>query len=197
MARKSKKLRYFFTLVDVPTVRRLKSLGKTVNVAKDHSWNNKLIASELLQGVVGGESVGQIAKRLKRVESRMEASAVKNARTMTTSAQNRGRLDSMQKAESDGVVLQKMWMSTHDSRTRDSHAEIDGEKQEQSDAFSNGLMFPADPAGDASEVYNCRCTMVTVVRGFRSADGTIFGVDTELDDYSQEAADYWREKEAK
>ena len=34
--------------------------------------------------------------------------------------------------------------------------------------FSNGLMFPGDPEGDAGEVINCRCHLMPVVdRGGR------------------------------
>lgn len=186
---------YNFTLIDKRTIEYLQGLKKTVNVAKDYSWNNKLIGAELLQGVLGGESIPKIAGRLRNVEKKMEKSAVKNARTMTTAAQNRGRLDGMAQAQADGVIMQKMWVATHDGRTRDSHAEIDGEQQDQDDAFTNGLMFPADPAGEASEVYNCRCTMISVVKGFRSDDGTVFGVDTSLDDYTDEAQAYWGNKE--
>lgn len=186
---------YNFTLIDKKTIEYLQGLKKTVNVAKDYSWNNKLIGAELLRGVLGGESIPKIAGRLRNVEKKMEKSAVKNARTMTTAAQNRGRLDGMAQAQADGVIMQKMWVATHDGRTRDSHAEIDGEQQDQDDSFTNGLMFPGDPAGEASLVYNCRCTMISVVKGFRSDDGTVFGVDTSLDDYTDEAQAYWQNKE--
>lgn len=32
--------------------------------------------------------------------------------------------------------------------------------------FSNGCRFPGDPHGPAEEVYNCRCTLVSAIKGF-------------------------------
>lgn len=69
-------------------------------------------------------------------------------------------------AEEKGVHTQKGWMATHDSRTRETHADIDGEFVDIDEEFSNGLEYPGDPNGDPSEVYNCRCTLVYKVVGF-------------------------------
>jgi uncharacterized protein with gpF-like domain len=65
-----------------------------------------------------------------------------------------------------GILTEKEWMATHDKRVRDSHAAIDGETKPTDELFSNGLMYPGDPNGAPAEVYNCRCTMVTNVKGF-------------------------------
>lgn len=51
----------------------------------------------------------------------------------------------------------KIWVAVLDDKTRDSHAEMDGEERPIDMPFSNGLMFPGDSAGDASETINCRC----------------------------------------
>lgn len=184
---------YTFDLIDEGTLDYVKGLGKTVNVAKDRSWNNKNISAQLLQGILGGESIPNIAKRLANVESKMANTAIKNARTMTTAAENKGRLAGMNKASQDGVVMKKMWIATHDSRTRDSHAAIDGEKIDIDKTFSNGLEEPADPDGAPSEVYNCRCTMTAVVVGFNGANGFV-GVDSDLGNYTNEANEYWADK---
>ena len=64
-----------------------------------------------------------------------------------------------------GIDVKKMWYATLDGRTRTHHREIHGEIRELEEKFSNGLLFPADPAGDPSEVDNCRCTMLEVIDG--------------------------------
>lgn len=64
-----------------------------------------------------------------------------------------------------GIELRKQWMATLDSRTRDSYRELDGEKADIDGRFSNGLRYPGDPTGPASEVWNCRCTMVVALPG--------------------------------
>lgn len=55
---------------------------------------------------------------------------------------------------------QKMWIASMDKSTRDSHAALNGEIVDIDKSFSNGLMYPGDPAGGADEIINCRCTMV-------------------------------------
>jgi hypothetical protein len=51
----------------------------------------------------------------------------------------------------------KTWCSAADDRVRDSHINIDGETVKMDEKFSNGLEYPGDPNGDASEVIQCRC----------------------------------------
>lgn len=50
---------------------------------------------------------------------------------------------------------------------RDSNAHLDGVQVEYNEKFPNGLMYPADPQGQPSEVYNCRCTLIADVLGMR------------------------------
>ena len=59
----------------------------------------------------------------------------------------------------------KEWLTTADSRTRDSHRSkeeggVGGEIVAMDEPYSNGLMMPGDPAGDASEVVMCRCSEI-------------------------------------
>ena len=50
-----------------------------------------------------------------------------------------------------GIEIQKEWVCTHDDRTRPSHLELDGERRDLDEEFSNGLQYPGDPDGDPSE----------------------------------------------
>jgi hypothetical protein len=93
-------------------------------------------------------------------------SAVRNARTAVTSAENKGRMDMLHDAEEKGVKAEKGWLAAHDARVRESHAQVDGEFVGIDKEFSNGLQFPGDPDGRPEEVYNCRCTLVYKVVGF-------------------------------
>lgn len=51
------------------------------------------------------------------------------------------------------------WIATQDDRTRDSHAELDGQitYADGSGVYSNGLTHPGDENGDIEEWINCRC----------------------------------------
>lgn len=164
---------YTFHLTDENTVKGLSTKKKTllpyktIDKKKEERWNTKKVNAEVLQGIIQGESIPKIAKRLERVTAMNRRSAIRNARTSITSAENKGRLNGYIQAEKDGVEMQKRWVSTNDDRTRDTHAMMDGETVPIDEPFSNGLMYPGDPNGDPAEVYNCRCTMVVEIKGFK------------------------------
>ena len=166
---------YSFTLVDADTVRNLAVTDtsllpyKEIDPAKDIPWNMKKINAETLQGILQGESMDKIAKRIMNVQEMNKTQAIRAARTIVTGAENKGRQDSYARAEADGIILQKEWLSTNDGRTRHSHAMLDGAIVDQDKKFDNGLMYPGDPSGRPEEVYNCRCTLVAKVNGFKKA----------------------------
>ena len=163
-----------FTLYDKQTVQRLIKDDPelfpqpSVNIAKDMRWNRQHIQSAITQGILQGESIPKMAKRLQKVTSMDNKAAIRNARTAVTSAQNAGRLDSYERAQDMGIALKKVWMATLDERTRESHVDLDGEERELDEPFSNGLMYPADPNGEPAEVYNCRCTMVKQIDKYKT-----------------------------
>ena len=166
---------YSFTLVDADTVRNLAVTDtsllpyKEIDPEKDIPWNMKKINAETLQGILQGESMDKIAKRLRNVQKMNKTQAIRSARTIVTGAENKGRQDSYARATADGIILQKEWISTNDSRTRHSHAALDGATVDQDKKFENGLMYPGDPNGRPEEVWNCRCTVAAVVKGFKKA----------------------------
>ena len=164
---------YSFALVDADTVRNLATTDKSLlpykelDEKKDIRWNVKKMNAEVLQGILQGEPMDRIADRLLKVTTMNETAAIRNARTMVTGAENKGRQDSYARAEADGIILQKEWLATNDGRTRHSHAMLDGAIVDQDKKFDNGLMYPGDPSGRPEEVYNCRCTVTAVVKGFK------------------------------
>lgn len=166
---------YSFTLVDADTIRNLAVTDtsllpyKEIDPAKDIPWNMKKINAETLQGILQGESMDKIAKRIMNVQEMNKTQAIRSARTIVTGAENKGRQDSYARAEADGIILQKEWIATNDRRTRHSHAVLDGAVVDQDKKFDNGLMYPGDPNGRPEEVWNCRCTVAAVVKGFKKA----------------------------
>lgn len=66
--------------------------------------------------------------------------------------------------------MELMWMTAGDSRVRDSHADLDGDRVKSGGKFNNGLMFPRDPAGSADETINCRCTFLMLPPDHDSLD---------------------------
>ena len=172
---------YSFTLVDADTVRNLAVTDtsllpyKELDPAKDIPWNMKKINAETLQGILQGESMDKIAKRLRNVQEMNKTQAIRSARTIVTGAENKGRQDSYARAEADGIVLQKEWLSSDQpGRTRDWHmpSAFTSLVVDQDKPFENSLgkiMFPGDPSAHGANVWNCRCSMAAVVKGFKKA----------------------------
>lgn len=171
-----------FSLVNEHTVKRLitdkkvKLYPKRIDIPKDKRWNRKNVQSQIMQGILQGESIPKIAARLQNVTSMNEAAAIRNARTMTTCAENMGIDDATDKAEEMGIVLERVWRATPDKRTRAWHTKLDGQKRDKEGYFHSDfgkIRFPGDPEAHSCDRYNCRCRMVRELIGFRNSDGTV------------------------
>lgn len=162
-----------YTLVDEHTVRdlikdnKLRLPKKSINKVKDKRWNAKQLNSSVLQGILQGESIDDMASRILPVVDNNMTASYRTARTMTTNCENKGRQDRLDDLSDQGLDIEKTWLATDDERTRESHMLMDGETVPYDEEFSNGLMYPADENGDPSEVYNCRCTMTTNILGWK------------------------------
>ena len=136
---------------------------RVVNGQKDKAWNRQKISAAVTQGIIQGESIPQIAKRIaKQTASSNMTAMTRYARTAMTSAQNAGRIEAMHHAQEMGIKVQKKWLATLDNRTRDAHAMLDGQVQDVDKPFQSELgpiMFPGDPSADPGNVYNCRCAL--------------------------------------
>ena len=170
---------YSFSIVDADTVRLLSQEDgsllppKKIDPKKDIPWNMSNINGEVLQGILQGDSMPQIAKRLRNVQEMNRKQAIRSARTIVTGAENKGRLESYKKAEADGIILQKEWISSNQpERTRAAHmpGAFVSLVVDTDDYFENTIgkiRYPGDPEADPANVYNCRCTMAAVVKGFK------------------------------
>lgn len=137
---------------------------KKVDPEKDKAWNAKLINAQLLQGIMQGESIPEMAKRMQTVANSDLAGATRTARTMHTAAQNAGRQSGYNKAAEQGIVFEKTWLAANNERTRLSHSLMNGQTVAHDEKFVSPvtgvkLMFPGDwnaEGGDVgSEIYNC------------------------------------------
>ena len=113
------------------------------------------VRKEIQAALDAAEGTPQIAKRIRALYSgfgRHRSFVI--ARTEVGGAANYGTHNA---ASQSGVVEKHTWVSSRDDRVRDSHTAIDGQSQPLRTAYSNGCMFPCDPAGPAAEVIQCRC----------------------------------------
>lgn len=138
---------------------------KAMKFASDVNETTKeKLKKTLADGLLEGEGVGQLAKRVNEVmEGRIASSAKTIARTEVLSASNAG---SMFGYKQSGLVSKKEWLSTLDGKTRHDHVSADGQIRTIDQSFTVGgssLDYPGDPNGSADQIVNCRCTVLPVI----------------------------------
>lgn len=126
----------------------------------------KLVREVLQVGEAEGFGIPQITEDLRRAVGRnlrrgnAYARARAIAQTEMISASNRA---SQEAALSTGFRMRKYWSTSGLANVRDSHLQAEANSLdglEMNERFSNGLMYPGDPAGPPEEICNCRCTVL-------------------------------------
>lgn len=142
-----------------------------IDQPKDYIWNYNRVKNSITQGIIQGKPIPEITKDMvSQLQTGNEAKMRNFARTGMTGAQNAGRMDMLHRQQSLGIRVRKKWVATKDSRTRDAHADLDGQirdvdepfEAENRDGSTAYIDYPGDPAAPAEQVYNCRCTMTYV-----------------------------------
>jgi HK97 family phage portal protein len=135
-------------------------------VQKEAAWlvtqvgdtTKQAIRDELAAGLLEGEGIPEMAKRIEGAGAFSRSRAELIARSEVTRVSNGASHDSMTSyvAENGGTVT-KSWLTAGDSRVRDAHAAMEGETRPLGEAFSNGEMYPSEP--------NCRCAITHSLEG--------------------------------
>jgi hypothetical protein len=138
------------------------------------------IIDEIKKGIDEGKTMVQISRDIQKlIKSRnfFRWQAMRIARTESTAAANYGATVA---AADSGLVLEKIWISSHDARTRRrpddqfDHYVMDGVRVDKNENFNvqgDPMLFPGDPKARAGNVINCRCTVA--MRGKRDANGRL------------------------
>lgn len=118
-------------------------------------------------GLIEGESVQTIAGRLSRDIAYSPQRAVRIARTEATRLNGMGTRLAYEDAADRGSRFEIQWLSARDGIVRPSHEDADGMKVAPGESFA--LSSGAVGAGpgeftEASEVVNCRCTTIPILR---------------------------------
>lgn len=160
-----------WTLYDHSTVERLiKDTPDllplpSVDIPMDKRWNQQHITAAITKGILLGDPIPEIAKRLQSVANMGYNAAVRSARTATTAAECAGRTDAYKRAEKMGIQLKQQWVATLDGKTRHAHRRLDGQTVDVGQPFTvDGyeLDYPGDPKAPGYLIYNCRCTIISV-----------------------------------
>jgi Tfp pilus assembly protein FimT len=127
--------------------------------------------------VADGQHPGELAAKIEQILGENDIATWRNraitiARTEALAAHNGGRFASYTAlAKSSGGSWEKIWLATHDHRTRYTHTKPGGgdlQRVPLLEPFTIGgapMMYPGDPEGPADETINCRCTILLVEPG--------------------------------
>lgn len=124
-----------------------KTLSEKIMAGTVKRWERQQIQSKMLQSIMQGKSIPNMARDIaeKTTGSEFKA-AVRNARTMSTNAQNAGRYDAYNRLTKAGVQITLEWSATLDNRTRHSHRMMHGQRRNVGEPFEvDGvkIMYPA------------------------------------------------------
>lgn len=145
------------TNVIIPYV--IKKYGqRAYNRLQQEKYISRSILKEIKKGIKAGDNTKKIADRIQKVSNKSRNSAITTARTETTRIMNQSRMEAFRDAERMGIEFEKRWNHSGASKhPRDWHVDMDSEKVDVSERFSNGLMQPGEAGAPAEEVINCRC----------------------------------------
>ena len=110
-----------------------------------------------------GLSVMAIAGNIRDAATVAELRSLRIAASVSVRLQNNAILEAGKQSE---LVEYKVWVSMHDDKVRDTHAEADGQEVPIDDTFSVGsddMDYPGDESADISETANCRCTLAFIM----------------------------------
>lgn len=149
-------------------------LWKRIEAVNQTSINTagRIINGVLEQSVTEGLGAYETATRIKKglITEGVEYNqwrALRIARTEIMTASNAG---SFEGAKATGEALQKYWIPTYDSRSRDTHMAVEAQNPKMmNETFQVGMynmQHPGDPSGGAEEVINCRCSIAYNVIGW-------------------------------
>lgn len=158
------------------------SEGLYKKLGVDTALLKKRITNNLSRGISSNMTYNDIARNIASDGKVGYNNAARIARTEGGRIDNAAKFDAMLEAKAKGADVLKSWNSTLDGKTRDDHRRLDGEIKEIEEPFSNGLMYPCDPAGSAADVINCRCACMQESR---------WDLDEAELDRQKERAAYW------
>lgn len=118
------------------------------------------LRDELAAAIQNNESRDKMVKRIQGVVEMDENRAKRILQTETTRIEGEAQYDACKEfyEKNGGAKPRKRWICTFQN-SRDTHVALHNSVVDFDEPFDNGLMFPGDPNGPASEVVNCRCRL--------------------------------------
>ena len=126
----------------------------------------KHVIAEISRGIAQGNSYIAIAQNISKIVETSFNNAYRIARTEGGRVSTQAQLDNIKESINKGADLLKRWDATLDTKTRQTHLELDGQIIEYSEYFksSSGEVFAPHQFGKPNQDINCRCRLSSVPR---------------------------------
>ncbi|MGE7689669.1 phage minor head protein [Lysinibacillus sp. NPDC097214] len=167
------------------------------SINDDNNVLIKQLKSALRTSIIQGDdykaTIGAVKERLNVGRNK----ALQIVQEETHRASEDANLKVMQDAKDKGVIMDKRWLSTLDSKTRKTHQHLDGQTVGIDDYFisKSGRKAQAPKKfGDPKEDMGCRCTTIAIFKGLepevrRARDSQNKGEITKYKNYNE-----WKQK---
>ena len=164
-----------------------KRLGADIDTLK------KTISEEISRGISSSMMYSEMARNINDYANIGYSNAKRIVVTEGHRIQNASALDCARQAKKRGADSVKVWDSTLDGKTRDTHRLLDGQVRDIEEPFEvagKTAMFPGD-FGDPAEDCNCRCALLQKAKWALDEDETKYlgNVDNMSDADLQPLAD--------
>lgn len=163
----------YFALLDKETINQAilnpaDRIGFINRMKDNHTKTRQQLMDILIQGFMQGLGFGRVSKQVRERFGQSAYNSLRIVRTEGMRVRNAATQKSREVSVEAGVSLKKRWVSTLDTRTRDSHQKLDGKTIDVNDYFKIDtdkalapLMFTLP-----QNTINCRCTTISIVDGF-------------------------------
>jgi len=120
------------------------------------------IRSTIAQGLVQGVDYPTMARGIRSAINGTAQDALRIVRTETHRVQTEAHLLTTEKLQERGFTVRKVWVSVSDDRTREDHANADGQVADANGNFQVGVSIGPGPGlmqgpDSAAQNINCRC----------------------------------------
>lgn len=163
-----------FGLVDHTAIKKILKQEENpfnmISSLRDKEGIRNQMKGQLMTGLLKGEGINKIARRLKDVSEKSLKDSIRIARTETTRVQNSAKMNIGKEGERLGFKMWKRWVATTDGRVRDDHLAMNGVEVPQDEPFilpdGSKMMFPGDISMGAppEQTIQCRCTMIEFIK---------------------------------
>ena len=147
-------------VANLKTFTKHKTASRVVGITET---TREYIAEVIDSGMVSGMSVADMTSLIRDNYKELTVARSKLiAQTEMITAANEATFEA---GRSTGLETRKFWSTSGLPNVRDSHLQAEADSNDSDglmddEVFSNGLLYPGDPAGDASEVCNCHCCLL-------------------------------------